>query len=908
MNYKNTITLPKTDFPMKADLVKREPLILKKWEEIKLYEKMISKRKNNKKFVLHDGPPYSNGNIHLGQALNKILKDAINKFYALKGYYTPYVPGWDNHGMPIERKVLEDVGKDKDVIYIRKKCREFASKWVEKQKKEFIRLGVLGDWYNPYLTMSPDFEAKELELFADIVEKGFVYRGFMPVHWCGNCETALALSEIEYKILPSPSIYFTMEGNEFDALVWTTTPWTIISNVALAVNPHIVYTIIESNGKKYLLAESLIDILKDKLKFNTFEKIKEFKGSELEGLKFKHPFINRIAPFILGDFVSTEDGTGIVHIAPGHGREDYEVGRKYNLPVISPVDEKGRFTDEAPEFNGLTTDEASEKVINLLKEKKSLLLSETIEHSYPRCWRCKTPLIFRATDQWFLSVDHNNLREKALQAIEKVKWHPKESINRIYVSVRERPDWCLSRQRIWGVNIPAFYCENCGEVLLEPEIIRYISKKFKEKNSDVWFEESSEKLIPEETRCKKCGSKKFRKETDILDVWFDSGITSLVVLDEKEWPSEVYLEGPDQHRGWFNSSLMVSMILKNKPPYRNVITHGWVLDEEYRTMHKSLGNVISPEDIIKKFGAEILRLWTLSIDYTQDVRLGDEILQRLVDSYRKIRNTIRFLLGNTFDFNEDIKIDEEELFPQDKYILLKIELLLKDVEDDYKNFLFYKVYRNILNFLTDDLSSFYLDILKDRLYTWGKNSKGRRKAQYVLHNVLKKIIISLSPIISFTSEEAYEFFKGKEEESVFLEDFPDFKELSDDDKRFLDEFEKILKMREEIQKPMENARRDGFIGNSLEARIMIKGNREILEKYKEFLPEIFIVSQVEITDRLEGNYTYKGESGEYCVVKAKGTKCERCWVYSETVGQDNEHPTLCSKCADVIRRGDYENN
>lgn len=908
MNYKNTINLPKTDFSMKADLVKREPLILKKWEERKIYYKMVSKRKDNKKFVLHDGPPYSNGNIHLGQALNKILKDAINKFYSLKGYYTPYVPGWDNHGMPIERKVVEDIGKDKDITLIRKRCREFARKWVDIQKKEFIRLGVLADWDNPYLTMSPEFEGRELELFADIVEKGFVYRGFMPVHWCGNCETALALSEIEYKILPSPSIYFTMEGEEFDALVWTTTPWTIISNVALAVNPHIIYSVIELNGKKYLFAQSLIDIIIEKLRFNGFKKIKEIRGSELEGLKFKHPFIDRLSPMILGEFVSTEDGTGIVHIAPGHGREDYEVGRKYNLPVFSPLDEKGRFTDEAPDFKGLSTDEASSKVISILEEKKSLLLSETIEHSYPRCWRCKTPLIFRATDQWFLSVDHSSLRENALNAIQKVKWHPEESVNRIYASVKERPDWCLSRQRVWGVNIPAFYCEDCGDVLLDPYVIRHISRKFREKNSDVWFEEPPEKLLPEGTKCKKCGGNRFRKETDILDVWFDSGITSLVVLKDSEWPSEVYLEGPDQHRGWFNSSLMVSMIVKGEPPYRNVITHGWVLDEEYRTMHKSLGNVISPEDIIKKYGAEILRLWALSIEYTQDVRLGNEILQRLVDSYRKIRNTIRFILGNTSDFNEDMKINDEELFPQDRYILLKMEKLLKEIENDYVNFLFYRVYRNILNFITDDLSSFYLDILKDRLYTWGRNSKGRRNAQYVLYNVLKKILIILSPIISFTSEEAYEFFNGKKEESIFLEDFPVFRELNNKEEEFMGEFEKIIKMREELQQPMEKARRDGFIGNSLEARVLLKGEEKILKRYMEFLPEIFIVSQVEIRDNFEGDYIYKGEYGEYCVVRAKGEKCERCWVYSETVGKDTEHPTLCSKCADVLRKGDYEIN
>uniref|UniRef100_A0A7C4UF22 Isoleucine--tRNA ligase n=1 Tax=candidate division WOR-3 bacterium TaxID=2052148 RepID=A0A7C4UF22_UNCW3 len=906
MNYKNTINLPKTEFQMKADLIRKEPLILKKWEEMKIYEKMVSKRKKNKKFVLHDGPPYSNGNIHLGQALNKILKDAINKFYSLKGYYTPFVPGWDNHGMPIERKVVEEVGKDKDPILIRKKCREFASKWVKIQMEEFKRLGVFADWDNPYLTMNPSYESKELELFADIVKKGFVYRGFMPVHWCPVCETALALSEIEYKILPSPSIYFTMEGKDFDALVWTTTPWTIISNVALAVNPHINYVVGEKNGRKYLFAEALFDTIVQKINFEGIKVVKKFRGSELEGMIFKHPFIDRNSPMILGDFVSTDEGTGIVHIAPGHGREDYEVGKNYNLQVLSPVDEKGRFTDEAPDFKGLSTDEASIKVTEILKNNGRLLLSETIEHSYPRCWRCKTPLIFRATDQWFLSVDHNNLREKALKEIEKVRWHPEESINRIYASVKERPDWCLSRQRIWGVNIPAFYCENCGEVLLEPDLIKFVAERFKEKNSDIWFEEPVERLLPEGTKCPKCGSDKFRKETDILDVWFDSGISSIVVLDENEWPSEVYLEGPDQHRGWFNSSLMVSMILKDKPPYKNVITHGWVLDEEYRTMHKSLGNVISPDEIVKKYGAEILRLWALSIEYTQDVRLGDEILQRLVDSYRKIRNTIRFMLGNTDDFDENIKINEEDLFPQDRFILLKFEMLLKEVEKDYGEFLFYKVYRNILNFITDELSSFYLDILKDRLYTWGKNSKGRRSAQFVLYSILRRILVILSPMLSFTAEEAYGFIKGKKEESVFLEDFPSGRELNEDEKEFIQEFGRILKIREEIQKPMESARRDGFIGNSLEAKIIINGDKDLLNKYISYLPEIFIVSKVEIMENPEGKYKFKGEYGEYAVDRAEGKKCERCWVYSESVGNDAEHPTLCSKCSDVIRRKDYE--
>ena len=907
MNYKKTINLPRTDFPMRARLPEREPELLKRWKEIDIYKKILEKRKGKKTFILHDGPPYSNGHIHLGQALNKVLKDITVKFHALSGYYTPFTPGWDNHGMPIENKVLEEIGRNNPPEKVRKACREFAAKWIEIQKQDFIRLGVFADWDNPYLTMKGEYEGGELEIFADIVEKGYVYRGFMPVHWCPTCETALALSEIEYKDIPSPSLYFTMDGEDFNAFVWTTTPWTIISNLALALHPEAEYVVAETDRGTLLMAKGVVERIKEEMGWERFEIKDSFVGKELEGKKFKHPFYNRESPVILADFVTMEEGTGIVHIAPGHGREDYEVGTKYGLDVYSPVDEQGRFTDQAPEFKGLTTDEASKKVVEILKENGHLVKIDEIVHAYPHCWRCHNPLIFRATEQWFLSVDHDALREKALENIHDVKWHPPETINRIYSSVQERPDWCLSRQRLWGVNIPAFYCKNCGKPLLSPEIIRHVGKLFKENNSDIWFKLPEKELLPEGTSCPHCGGTEFEKETDVLDVWFDSGVTSLLVLGD-DWPADVYLEGPDQHRGWFNSSLMIGMIQKEKPPYRAVITHGWVLDEEGRSMHKSLGNVIHPEDVVRKHGADVLRLWVASTDYTQDVRIGEEILQRLIDSYRKIRNTFRFMLGNLYDFTEELAVPEEELFPQDRYILLKWRKLLGEVVEDYKGFYYHRVYRKIYNFIVVELSSFYLDILKDRLYTWGKNSHGRRAAQTVIYRILKELLVLFSPVLTFTTEEAYLNLPGKKEESVFLEDIPECNPLSEDEENFLREFEEILLIREEMQKVMEEARRADLIGNSLEARLIVDGNRELLEKYSLYLPEIFIVSQVEIGDVGDGEFTLKGQYGSYRIVKASGQKCERCWVFSESVGKNEEHPTLCEKCVTVIKEGDFEDN
>ena len=909
MSYKHTINLPKTDMPMRAKLSEREPEIQKLWERKNIYQKMIESRKGKTTCILHDGPPYSNGHIHLGQTLNKVLKDIVVKYKTLKGFYSPYIPGWDNHGMPIENIVIEEFGGKKDNIpAIRERCRTFAKDWVEVQKKEFERLGVIGDWKHPYITMDKFYEGKELEIFADIVEKGYVYRGHMPIHWCPHCQTALAIAEIEYKEIPSPSLWFRMKSeDDYYALVWTTTPWTIISNRALAFHPDYEYVIIEHNGDKYLLALPLLEKNMEILGWKDWKEVERFSGKLLEGKEFQHPFLERKSPGILATFVTMEEGTGIVHIAPGHGKEDFEVGRKYGIEVYSPVDEQGRFTEEAgEEFKSLTTDEASKKVVDILKENGNLLKIDTIMHQYPHCWRCKSPLIFRATDQWFLSVDHNDLREKAVEEIQKVNWIPKESINRITSLVKERPDWCLSRQRVWGVNIPAFYCKKCGAPLLDPDVIRYVAKIFSEEGSDVWHKKDANELLPEGTVCKKCGGTEFEKENDILDVWIDSGVSSMVVLDGKRdlrWPSDIYLEGPDQHRAWFNAALMVSMIEKEQAPYNTVITHGWVLDAEGKSMHKSLGNVISPLEIIEKYGADILRLWVASSDYTQDVRIGNEILERLVDSYRKIRNTFRFMLGNIHDFSEENKIAYNELLPVDRYILSVWELMKQDIDKFYGRYLFHKAFHRFYNFIISDLSAFYLDILKDRLYTYGKNSRQRRSAQTAISKILKEAVILFSPILSFTCEEVWQYLGGSKE-SVFLADFPEVDE-SLIDKKLTDDFKDILNAREDILITLERARNEDIIGNSLEARLFISSNLEVLQKYREYLAEIFIVSQVEFTDNFNADITYEGQTGKYGVAKAKGKKCERCWVYSESVGKNEKYPTLCQKCVNVVEKGDF---
>ncbi len=890
---------------MKADLSEREPEFVQFWKKNEIYKKALEKRRKGNKFVLHDGPPYANGHIHLGQAMNKIIKDITVKYKTLKGLYAPYRPGWDAHGMPIENIVIKNFKEGDDILAIRKSCREFASKWIEEQAKDFMRLGVLADWDNPYITMSNEYEGMELELLSRVVEQGYVYRGYMPVHWCPSCETALAISEIEYKMMDSPSLIFTMKGENFDALVWTTTPWTIVSNLALAVHPDFMYVIAEKDGRRFLLAENLLKRSAEKAGWNDNLKIVEKRrGKDFEGIGFKHPFENRQSFIHSAKFVTMDEGTGIVHIAPGHGREDYVLGKEIGLDIYSPVDEKGKFTSEAEDFKGLTTEEASNRVIDILREKGNLVHLGKIQHNYPICWRCKTPLIFRATEQWFISIDHNDLRKKAMEIVEKTEWYPPQSKERMSAAIADRPDWCISRQRKWGVNIPAFFCKKCGKAVLNKDIIMKVADLFREKSADVWFDLGPESILGEGFKCEKCGSSEWEKGSDILDVWFDSGVSSFGALEEKDWPANMYLEGPDQHRGWFNSSLMLSLAIKDRAPYDKVVTHGWMLDDEGQSMHKSLGNVTSPAEIVEEFGADILRLWISSVNWSVDVKYGREIMQRLVDAYRKIRNSFKFMLGNMNDFTEKDLLDKNELLPVDRYVLIKLNKLIREVDKDYKSLYYHKVYRKVYDFIVSTLSSFYLDIIKDRLYVESKKGKKRRSAQTVLYELTKNLTVILSPILSFTTEEVWRELFG--EESIFLADFPATVPETIEDKNLVKKFEKILEVRDEFHKVLESAQEEAFIGNSLEAKVLIRSDLPELKELKSYLKEIFIVSEVSFVSKINSKYSFEGKLGSYGIEKAEGKKCSRCWMYSVDVGEDDEFESLCGRCIRVIKGGDFD--
>ncbi|MEO0261132.1 MAG: isoleucine--tRNA ligase [candidate division WOR-3 bacterium] len=932
MEIRDTLNLPKTDFSMKANLSKREKEIIEYWDKERIYYELLE-RKNKGIFILHDGPPYSNEHIHLGTAINKILKDIIVKFYFINGYKSPYIPGWDNHGMPIENKVIQEneelyeLVKDPENLkkpeikrIIREKSREYARKWTEVQKEEFKRLLCIGEWDNPYLTMDPKYEAEELRLFAELIRKGYIYRSFMPVHFCSYCHTPLAMAEIEYKDKESPSIYFTMnfkKGQNFpfdentEVLIWTTTPWTIISNLALAFNPDFYYLEIEVNGRKFILAEPTLERVKEELSFKDIKILKREKGEIFENKEFLHPFFERISKGILADFVTELVGSGVVHIAPGHGKEDFEVGVKYNLPILSPIDDSGRFTHEAGEiFKGLSVEEASLKVIEILKEKNKLLKYSKIIHSYPHCWRCKNPLIFKATSQWFLSLEHLDLRKRALSEIEKIKWVPESSINRITAAVAERPDWCISRQRAWGVFIPALRCKRCSNVFLNAQVIERLSEKVEKETCDAWLNHDLSEFLTQDIRCEKCNSREFEKEFDILDVWIDSGLTSLIVLKERNlpWPSDVYIEGPDQHRGWFNASLVLSMALREKSPYKICITHGWTLDAEGRAMHKSLGNVIDPIEVCNKYGAEILRIWAASSEYTQDVRLSDEILNRNVEIYRKIRNTFRFILGNIYDFDpEKDKVHFEKMLPFDKYILSLLKIKREEWIKNYKNFEFHKFFKDYYTFCSDTLSSFYLDALKDRLYVSYSKGIERRSAQTALYIILKELLIFGSPILSFTCEEAYLKIPGKKEKSIFFEEIKDYDFY---DEEIFNDFEKIKNIRDVVLKALENVRQKGIIGSSLEANLYFDGEIDILLKYKEYLKEIFIVSDVffEKPSNFEENLYDENLKIEVFVKRAKGSKCIRCWMYSENLKKDEDFDALCPRCYEIIKkiRGESE--
>lgn len=927
-DYKDTLNLPQTDFPMKANLAQKEPLILKFWEENRIYERLQEKNRNSLHYILHDGPPYANGHIHIGHALNKILKDIIIKFKSMKGFYCPYVPGWDCHGLPIELQVDKGLGENKnrlDILEKRSLCREYADKFVGIQREEFVRLGVFGDWGRPYLTMSNEYEATIVREFCKFVESGNVYKGKKPVHWCPSCVTALAEAEVEYGDKESPSIFVKfaldedniksffpeLKGKSVFVLIWTTTPWTLPANLAIAFNPDFDYAAVEHSGEIFIIAEGRVVPLRQKIGL-LGDIILKKPGRELEGLQALHPFFERKSGAVLAEFVSLDEGTGIVHIAPGHGEDDYEIGLKHGLDIYAPVDGQGKFKFSGPEQNsplqGKFVFKANAEIIDMLKTGNSLVKEEKIAHSYPHCWRCKKPVIFRATEQWFISMDKNALREKALSGIDEVTWIPGWGRDRIHGMVMNRPDWCLSRQRAWGVPVTILKCDACEEFITDHDILSNVVALVEEHGADIWFSKKAPELLPPGYRCRKCSGTSFSKEMDILDVWFDSGVSHAAVLERDErlsWPADIYLEGSDQHRGWFQSSLLASTGTRGNAPYRTVLTHGFTVDGQGKKMSKSLGNVVAPQEVIKNNGAEILRLWVSAEDYRDDVRISKEITDRLTEAYRKIRNTCRFLLGNIYDF--DGKDYSSDMLDIDRWAMSRLQTFTRKVSSAYENFDFHEAFHIIYNFCIVDMSSFYLDVLKDRLYTFKSNSAERRAAQWVLFRILLSMTRLMSPVISFTAEEVWQSIRQKEkglEDSVFLSPFPEV-----DDKYYDRELEarwdSLFKLRNEVNKAIEIRRSERFLGNSLEARVTLRLPGEYYSRAAgclDFLPAFFIVSAVEISDTdIEGAYISADIEGlEIKVGRAAGLKCGRCWNWSEKVGSFNEAPEVCERCYRVI--------
>ncbi|HNS31411.1 MAG TPA: isoleucine--tRNA ligase [bacterium] len=909
-DFSKTVLLPKTSFPMKGNLNQKEPEFLRLWDSQNIYGKVIDKNKGGECYLLHDGPPYANGHIHLGTALNKILKDVVVKYKSLRGMYSPYKPGWDCHGMPIEHQIFRDMKAEKgdvDVVKFRKKAADYARKFMSVQREEFKRLGVLGEWENPYLTLNHEYEATIINAFGKLYMEGYIHQAYKPIYWCISCETALAEAEIEYENSIAPSIYIKfpvtacnekIDKKNLSFLVWTTTPWTLPGNTAIAVNPDIEYAVAETPEGRFILAKSLVETVFEKKGLKA-EIIKTFKGTELEGWKYSHPLLNRESRIILADYVSAEDGTGCVHTAPGHGEEDYYAGIKNNLDILSPVDEKGRFTGDVKDFEGIRVFDANPLIIEALDKNGSLFCREDIEHSYPHCWRCKKPVIFRSTKQWFLKIDHNGLRKGLKNEIEKTEWVPCEGKNRIGAMVEMRPDWCLSRQRLWGVHIPAFYCKNCGNAVITQETLENAERLIREHGSDIWIEKSEKELLPEGFRCPHCKGDGFTKEKDILDVWFDSGVSHLAVLKKSpdmKWPADLYLEGSDQHRGWFQTSLITSCGIEKRAPYKTVLTHGFVVDAEGKKMSKSLGNVITPEELIKKYGAEIVRIWSISENYQQDVRISDNIIANVVMTYKRIRNTIRFLLGNLDGFSPAKALEDEQLKEVDRWALEKLRHTVNTVTGYYDSYALNKVYEELHNYCNLYLSSFYLDQLKDRLYTHGRNSLERKSGQTVLYRILMSLLKISAPILSFTSEEAYQAIPWKDKkESVFLEDWPEIKKP---DGKLLEKWERFFEFRKKVLKKIEEKREAKIVHGSLEAKITISAPEDMYEFLQTFenLEGLFIVSEVILEKGTE----------EITVENTSFNKCSRCWVHFPEVGKNERFPLLCGKCVRAIEENSLE--
>ena len=949
MEYKNTLNLPNTDFPMKANLPQREPELLAWWEQEQLYEKIQRSRDGKPLFILHDGPPYANGHIHIGHALNKILKDIIVKSKTMEGFQAPYVPGWDCHGLPIEHQVTKQLGEKKkglSAVDLRHLCRDYALKFFKIQREEFQRLGILGDWDRPYLTLDKNYEATIIREFGKFVEKGGVYKGLKPVLWCTVDQTALAEAEVEYQDHSSPSIYvrFPFEDNPkqladpavfgipelaeaslVSIVIWTTTPWTLPANQAIALNPDVDYAFVRVGNEVLVIAKELVDSVAKACEWKEYTVLPgKKKGRELsseEGL-CKRPISNGLSPILEGDFVTLEQGTGCVHIAPGHGMDDYLLAMEFNenrqsgdpLEILVPVDDTGRFKPFVEDFAGQHVLKANEGIVKKLKDLGVLLGEQMIDHTYPHCWRCKNPVIFRATQQWFVSMKNGNLRIKALNEIDKVQWIPGRGRERIYGMIENRPDWCLSRQRAWGTPIPGFTCSSCGEALIDSKVIASIVELVQEHGADIWFEKSTEELLPKGISCS-CGNTSFKKEQDILDVWFESGVSHAAVVKVK-WPghpkADLYLEGSDQHRGWFHSALLASVTTEDRAPYEAVLTHGFVVDGEGKKMSKSAGNVVTPQEVIKQSGAEILRLWVASQDYQEDLRISQDILKQLIDAYRKIRNTCRFMLSNIYDFDPTVdRVPYEQLSEVDQWAMMRLGHFITNVRTGYETYEFRQIIHEIDYFCSVHMSATYLNILKDRLYTFPKNSPWRRGSQTVLLDIVTALAKLMAPILSFTAEEIWRALPRHDEEhteSVHLGAFPQ------SDPRWVkaklqEAWDYLLAVRGVVQGALETQRRDKVIGSSLEAKVTLLADSphyEILKRYEDDLPMLWIVSQAEVkkakagsTEKVDAFDEALGISVE--VGKAEGEKCERCWNFRSAVGADALHPTLCDRCLEAVR-------
>jgi isoleucyl-tRNA synthetase len=950
MDYKATLHLPRTEFPMRANLPRREPEFLRRWDAEDLYGALRARGRGRSLWVLHDGPPYANGRIHMGTALNKVLKDIVVKSRRMLGHDAPYVPGWDCHGLPIEHQVDKELGLDKagsdvrramDPAEKRRRCRAYALRFVDVQREEFRRLGILGDWAHPYLTMAPAYQATIVREFGRFVGRGLVYKGLKPVHWCMHCKTALAQAEVEYEEQETPSVYVKFplvtphpalsDAPRPSVVIWTTTPWTLPANLAVAVNPGEKYVALGTGDETLIVAAGLAEPFMQAARLKSARRLRTLEGTELVGLEYRHPWIDRTGRIAAASFVAMDAGTGLVHIAPGHGEEDYELGRALGLPIYNPVDDDGRFVPEVAHFAGLTVWDANPRIVALLKERGALVAEVPLTHTYPHCWRCKNPTLFRATEQWFITLDQaprggdaGTLREDALAALRTVEWIPPWGEERITNMIAHRPDWTISRQRVWGVPIVAFYCEACGAILLEEAIVEHVAARMEAgEGADEWYLRLPAELLPPGTACAKCGGGAFRKETDILDVWFDSGCSHAAVLEKHpdlRWPADMYLEGSDQHRGWFHSSLLEAVGTRGRPPYRAVLTHGFVVDGDGRKMSKSVGNTVAPDDVIAKHGAEVLRLWAAGEDYTADIRLSDEILAQLAEAYRRVRNTCRFLLGNLADFDPlTDAVRDRALTGLDGWAMLRLHRTIERVRRAYETYEFHLAFQTLHNFCAVDLSALYLDVVKDRLYTSAATAPERRAAQTVCYRILDALVRLMAPILTFTAEEVWDHLREADKaRSVHLTDFPAA------DPAWLDEsvergWETLLRVRGEAARALEQARAAKLIGAALDAHVTLYASEPQLrlrveEAGRHLLRELFIVSSLDIVpdappaglvtarDRVVLRET--ALSGLAIEVRhAEGRKCGRCWTWSSAVGRDTDHPALCERCLPIIRAG-----